>query len=352
MTVPRKFVLFLALCAGAACLCADPKVLLLDSGERVLGKLLEKATDDYIYVQSGLLGELAIPRARVVKIEDKPVNEKTPGQESIVAKKNEKSEKPKIAVAEKEIALTEEELYRIEELTFFDSLRDFKAPDYWSGNFRIGLNVSSGDREWTETFIRGKLEIKPKSSPNFFRFNGSYTYRETIRSNEIAYKSTDKFDASFIYRHRFYENWFVQNALGYRVDQIKGIDRELQESIGVGYKFRPSSQFEFLLGGGGGLEDFEANFKDNRDGLNSLLNVFQEATWKPFNRTSFVQKFNYYWNPENTEQFNYLVSAAIRFRLTDLIGLEFSYKKDFDNDTGRGNSQDDTQWRNALVVYF
>jgi hypothetical protein len=47
-----------------------------------------------------------------------------------------------------------------------------------------------------------------------------------------------------------------------------------------------------------------------------------------------------------------VISAAIRVRLTDLLGLEFSYNKSFDNDVGDGDAQDDTQWRNALVVYF
>ena len=38
--------------------------------------------------------------------------------------------------------------------------------------------------------------------------------------------------------------------------------------------------------------------------------------------------------------------------MTDLLGVEFSYNKSFDNDVGNGNAQDDTQWRNALVIYF
>ena len=73
---------------------------------------------------------------------------------------------------------------------------------------------------------------------------------------------------------------------------------------------------------------------------------------KPFTRTSFVQKFNYYWEPDYTERYNYVLTAAVRIRLTDLLGFEFSYNRNYDNDIGNGNEKDDAVWRNALIVYF
>ena len=62
--------------------------------------------------------------------------------------------------------------------------------------------------------------------------------------------------------------------------------------------------------------------------------------------------FSYYWDPEDSDQFNYVLTAAIRIRLTDLLGFEFSYNKSYDSDVGITNSKDDEQWRNALVLYF
>lgn len=351
MIYGQQLMTFIAFIGASAMLYSAPKVIFLDSGERVVGEVLDTSTDETLFLQSGLLGEISIPRQRVIKMEAKLAPSKpSVSQPAKVAVKEES--KSKVASSEKQIALTEEEIDHIEERRVIDTLREFSAPGSWNGNLRLGLNLSQGDRKWTESFVRGKLEVKPKGSLNFYRFSGSYTYRETERSNGTSYKSTDKYDGSFIYRRSFHDNWFVQNSIGGRVDQIKGIDRELQEAVGVGYKFKPKSQLEVLLGGGGGIEEFHADFDDTREGINPLMNVFQETTWKPWSRTSFVQKFNYYWNPEESEQFNYVLTAAIRFRITDLVGLEFSFNKDFDNDIGNGNSKDDTQWRNALVVYF
>jgi len=332
------------LLATFAPLHAAPSLLTLDSGEQVIGEVLPASTAETVVLRSALLGELRLPRARVLSIQPKSPKPEPKALALAQPQPQPQPEPPAQSEADAQAAA--------EERRILDTLREFKAPDHWSGNLRFGVNLSQGDRRWTETYAKGNLEIKPKQSRHFYRFSGSYTYRETERANGAEFKSTDKYDAQFIYRRSFYENWFAQNSLGARVDQIKGIDREVQESVGVGYTYKPSDKFEILFGGGGGVEDLETDYEDTRSGLNPLGNVFQEATWHPLQRTSFVQKFNYYWNPENSEQFNYVISAAIRVRLTDLLGFEFSYNKSFDNDVGDGNAQDDTQWRNALVVYF
>lgn len=341
----RIFGVYLALIAVCTISSAQAAtaVVTLDSGEQLIGEVLPESDDATVVVRSSVLGEVKLPRARVLTIlpKESPAEELASGPEA----------KPRPKPIPADLAEAEAKA-EAEERKLVEALKDFKAPDHWSGDVRLGINLSQGDRRWTETYARGKLEIKPKQSPNFYRFTGSYTYRQTERNDGSTYKSTDRYDAEFIYRRTFWENWFVQNAMGGRVDQVKGIDHELQETVGVGYKFKPSSQFELLFGGGGGVEDFVTDYEDTRSGLNTIVNVFQEATWRPLKRTSFVQKFNYYLNTDDDEQYNYVFSAAIRVRLTDLLGFEFSYNKNFDNDVGNGNPRDDTQWRNALVVYF
>jgi hypothetical protein len=106
------------------------------------------------------------------------------------------------------------------------------------------------------------------------------------------------------------------------------------------------------LGGGAGVEELDANFGDSRTDSSPFANIFQEATWRPFKRTSVVQKFSYYWNPKDSNQFNYVLTAAVRVRFTELLGFEFSFNKSFDNDLGNSVAKDDAQWRNALVFYF
>jgi putative salt-induced outer membrane protein YdiY len=314
---------------------ATLSVVDLDTGEQLIGEILTQSSTITVVIRSPLLGELKVPRARIISI--RAQDSKPPLVKSSFAAKG----KPKKA---EESAIDEE--------TLLETLLDLKAPGHWSGNMRLGINLSQGDRKWEETYARGKLEIDPKQSPSFYRLSGSYTYRQTERANGDEYKSTDKYNAEFIYRRSFFENWFTQNALGYRADRVKGIDREVQVSAGIGYQYKPSNRFKFLLGGGAGVEELDANFGDSRTDSSPFANIFQEATWRPFKRTSVVQKFSYYWNPKDSNQFNYVLTAAVRVRFTELLGFEFSFNKSFDNDLGNSAAKDDAQWRNALVFYF
>ena len=314
---------------------ATLSVVALDTGEQLIGEILTQSSTITVIIRSPLLGEVKVPRARIISI--RAQDSKPPLVKSSFAAKG----KPKKA---EESAIDEE--------TLLETLLDLKAPGYWSGNMRLGINLSQGDRKWEETYARGKLEIDPKQSPSFYRLSGSCTYRQSERANGDEYKSTDKYNAEFIYRRSFFENWFTQNALGYRADRVKGIDREVQVSAGIGYQYKPSNRFKFLLGGGAGVEELDANFGDSRADSSPFANIFQEATWRPFKRTSVVQKFSYYWNPKDSNQFNYVLTAAVRVRFTELLGFEFSFNKSFDNDLGNSEAKDDTQWRNALVFYF
>ena len=316
-------------------------VVALDTGEQIIGEILPESSPVTVMLRSPLLGEIKVPRARVISIQAK-------APELLIGKSTTAAEGKRKNLEDSEI---KKELIS-EERKVIDKFLKFKAPSQWSGNMRLGINLSQGNRKWKEAYAKGKLEIDPKKSPNFFRFTGSYTYRQTERASGAEYKSTDKYDAEFIYRRSFFENWFAQNALGYRADRVKGIDREVQVSAGIGYEYKPSNRFKLIFGGGGGIEELEADSQDARAGQYPLANVFQEATWRPLKRTSVIQKFSYYWDPKDSDQFNYLLSAAIRIRLTDLLGLEFSYNKSYDSDVGISNTKDDEQWRNALVFYF
>ena len=314
---------------------ATLSVVALDTGEQLIGEILTQSSTITVIMRSPLLGEVKVPRARVISIRAKDSKPPLIKSSSAAQGKPKKTE---------ESAINEE--------TLLETLLDLKAPRYWSGNMRMGINLSQGDRKWQETYAKGKLEIDPKQSPNFYRFSGSYTYRQSERANGDEYKSTDKYNAEFIYRRSFFENWFTQNTLGYRADRVKGIDREIQVSAGIGYQYKPSNRFKFLLGGGAGVEKLDSNFGDSRADSSPFTNIFQEATWRPFKRTSVVQKFSYYWNPKDSNQFNYVLTAAVRVRFTDLLGFEFSYNKSFDNDLSNSKAKDDAQWRNALVFYF
>ncbi len=332
----------------------------MDTGERLIGEVLPKSSDLTLYIQSGLLGEIALPRARVIQVKSAPAVDSE--LSTVASKPNEKAP----------IALKTEETERLSEITVTDKLEPpmlaqtqapteiglsdyllgLRAPDSWSGNARVGINISTGDSQWVQTYLRGKLEVRPKGKSRLYRYTGSYTYQENEKSNGEKFRSQDKYDLTMLYRQSFKNNWFIQNTAKLRVDQKKGIDRDLSNLVGFGYGFRPIPKIEFNVGGAGGIADYQSNNSSSRNGKETNLSVFEELVWKPLKRTSLVHRFNYFWNPDDHNQYNYVLKTALQIRVTDLLGFEFSYNKSYDNDTGNGNDKDDTRWLNALILFF
>lgn len=343
----------------AARLNAMDQTITLDSGERLIGAVLPKSTDETVYLKTELFGELSIPRARVVELlVVSPESSSSPTAQVAAAEPVEVSERveaPRGVVSETAKAVEPAELVADEEDLeggLFNYLLGLNTPESWSGNFRMGFNISSGDSKWTETYLRGKLEVRPEDSSSLYRYTGSYTYRESEDKNGNKFKSQDKYDATFLYRYGFDNDWFVQNTASWRVDQKKGIDRDLSNHVGFGYSFEPRSTVEWNVGGSVGIDDYQSRGEHSRNGNSTSLSVFEELKWSPLERTTLVHSFSYFWDPDDSSRYNYVAKTALRVRLTDLLGFEFSHNKEYDSDTGTGQDKDDTRWLNALVLFF
>ncbi|PXA05404.1 hypothetical protein DDZ13_00625 [Coraliomargarita sinensis] len=339
--------LLLALCVGVTVCSGSQTIVTMKSGECLIGEVMAKSNETTLVLDSALLGEIRLPKAGILKQEsyvtDEAVQaEKSDSQTGQVVKK---------AGTDRELPLSEEEDAHLQEESLVDKMLNLQTPDSWNGNLRFGLDFSSGDSKWKQLYTRGSLVVDPKASRNYYRYTGSYTYRTTERNGETV-KSTDRYDANFTYRRDVADSIFLQNSVGGRVDEIKGINHEVQELVGVGLRVKPVEKMEFIIGGGGGVEDYDPDFEDTRSGVNPVANVFQELTWRPFEKATLAQEFNYFINPDDDAQYNYVFSASFRYRLTDLLGFEISYDQNFDNDVGNGNVRDDSRWRNAIIVYF
>lgn len=331
-------------------------IVTMKSGERLIGEVAAASNESTLILNSPLLGELSLPKADILKQEKQVVDATEPSQPA-----------PPKAITGKDLSLSEEEIAHDQKEYLFDKLAKLQTPDSWSGSLRFGLDLGSGNSKWRQIHSNGTLIIDPEQSPNYFRFTGSYTYRTTDRKVLVTteteagavtetvtetVKSVDRYDGNFTYRRDLSGPFFLQNSLGGRVDQIKGINHEVQELVGLGIRLEPTENMELIMGGGGGVEEFDPEFEDTRSGVHPVANFFQEFTWRPFEKVTVAQEFNYFVNPEDNQQYNYVLSASFRYRLTDLLGFEVSYDQNFDNDVGNGNVQDDSRWRNAIIVYF
>ena len=318
--------------------------LVLNSGEILIGESESLITEDYYLIKSDILGEFSIPKDKVQSFTIlKKIEAEAPEQlELVEASKNqlfEQSHKIKELEAQKTQLISE----------LYNKVKLIDAPKSWNGNFKLGMNLSFGDREYTHTYLRGNVKVRQEGSPHLFQLSGEYNFRETEQANGTQHISQDRHNVNFIYRWFFTQRWFFQNATSYRTDKLKGIDNELQNIVGYGYRTTFFDDLELLIGSGVGFQD--RSIIGLAEESPFILNVFQELNWKPTKRVKFKQTLNFFQNPSEMDIYNYKITLGVKYRFTDLLGFEMRYFMDFDNGITE-NIKKDTRFENALIFYF
>lgn len=326
-----------------------------DSGDCVVGVESTASNDAILEINSTVLGVVRVDRTRLVKIEPLQSTKVAEVKENKMATNAEEnlSSKSFSPLMPKEMS-QESNLTKLGRLkTYWERLTNLDAPKSWQGSLRVGLHLSQGDRQWTENNVRAKLEIQKPESADFYRIEGQYMYRQSEKKDGEIFKSHDRYNAKFTYRYDVHEHGFLQAVGDARVDQIKGIDSDQKVLFGGGYQYKPSKKLQFLLGSSFGMRYYKSNGIENFNGQSQVLNCFQELNWQPTKRLRFSQNLDYNVNPDNQNQYNYMLRAALSYRFTDLVGIELSVSDHYDNDLGDGEtSKSDVLWRNSLVFFF
>ena len=318
--------------------------LVLDSGEILIGKSESLITEDFYLIKSDILGEISIPKDKVQSFTVlKEIETKASEQVELAKESHNQFSDQSSGIKELETSKT----LLISEI--YDKVKLIDAPKSWNGNLRVGMNLSFGDREYTHTYLRGNVKVQKEGSPHLFQLSGEYNFRETEQSNGNQYISQDRHHVNFIYRWFFSETWFFQNATSYRTDKLKGIDNELQNILGYGYRKTFLDDLELLIGSGVGFQD--RTIVGLAEESPVILNVFQELNWKPTKRIEFKQTLNFFQNPQEMDIYNYKITLGIKYRFTDLLGFEMRYFMDYDNGITE-NIKKDTRFENALIFYF
>jgi hypothetical protein len=347
------FILCLAVCLIGKLHSNETLRITLVSGEVLLGQKRVVESSEAITLEHSVFGTLEIPKESVAQIETIPVPVSVQAESKLTEKAL-----PEAVVMSTEVSPQQEqqqkqkqETPKNERLDLLKEINKLKAPKSWAGNLKLGMNYSMGDRKYEQTYLRGKVRMQKERSPHSLEFKGEYIYQETERSTGDIYVSADRFYTDFTYRWQYSEHWFLQNLTTLRKDTIKGIEREIQNLSGVGYRTKLSEKLELLVGSGIGFQDKSLDSAIVSDQKDWVVNVFQELNWTPLERMKISEKVNYFRNPNEIAIYNYDFTLSLNYRLTDLLGLEMRYIKDFDNGID-DKFGEDSRFQNALTLYF
>lgn len=191
---------------------AEPVVVVLDSGERLIGRL--EQTDDGQVLVSERVGTVALQPADLAGLytTDAPVAD---ADAQVVELRQE----------------YEDKLAEIE-------AREKKLEDLWSGRFEIGFNGQSGNKERLSFNGRAETKRETDSERLLLYVEGHYAEDNNERSvNEIFGGANLEVDLT--------QRWFAYGRLKLEYDEFEDLDLRTVLTAGMGYFFIQEEDHEW-----------------------------------------------------------------------------------------------------------
>ncbi|QYM78765.1 DUF481 domain-containing protein [Horticoccus luteus] len=312
--------LFFLLLAAVPLRAAELK---LANGDRITGTLISRDRGK-IHFYSPLLGDLVVSekQAMVVADDDKAV-EALAGLPPIPAK-------PAVSSASSPEAAppTADTVPAATETT---------SPK-WKGKIEFGFANQQGRANANNISLRADAEHT--DGPDNLRLSGRYLYGKSETT-----VTSDRQDASFRWRHELSETMFGQTVSSYSSDTIKGIDYDLEQNAGIGYKFLRRPRHTASVGAGVTLQYRAAT--DLEQSLAYLGELFQDYTYKINGHFTLLQEAGALYAPESrgiaTYSGNKLISetdtrsyklhfnTTLQGKFNERISLNIRYEYEYDS---------------------
>lgn len=286
----------------------------LANGDVVSGVLIEE-TPEAIRIRSTYAGIIEIKRSAVLGL-------------SYPTEKKELKPKVVVKVAEapeKVIVKAEggpEEVIAVEEPIWLSQIADsFRFKD-WKKSLEVGVTSQTGRKESSDYSFRYSMSRKKKKDQ--FKFSGNYYYSETDLKT-----TTDKNNASFRWRHDFAPGVFYQTDSAYSFDQIKKIDYDLEQKLGLGYRLIERDRTKLSTGMGA-----TARKRKSLDGVvesGMLVNAFQDWEHQLHKKVSINQDLKVATQTQDADLYEIDFRAGISSEITETLNFTLRFELEYDN---------------------
>jgi len=290
-------------------------VVLLKNGDRISGSLTS-SSGEVVVVRSSLFGELKIKRSEIRKLD-----ETSPAKKKAFASSKElKPEIPSTVV--KEDIGTKGWLV--------GALGVVQLAD-WKQRLEFGMNLQSGRRDKNDFSLR--YDMRKKEGKIDQRIQTRILYGETNSD-----KTTDRAFANYRWRRDISPGVFYESLSSYSFDAIKEIDHNLEQKLGVGYRWVNTDSFKFSTGGGssGRYRDIAANDAE----FSYLVDLFEDIDYRLNKRLRVTQELRFAVPPDETDAYELNFRAAMISDITDSLNLTIRYQLEYDKSLPRDRRED------------
>ncbi len=326
------FIFFLAFSSSDAAL-LDVKVN-LDNGDSLSGKLIGE-TETEIRLDVDYLGEISLPRNRVKEMVTQERGEPEEEEASQVAIAETKMvpvpEKTRVVTDVPVVPTPEAEEERVAPKRsvlnrIFATLGNLEdgldlLPE-WEKSLQLGLDSSSGRKNQSTQNYR--LDMQRKFETSRIKIQAEYAYGQANGS-----PTRDRLSSSYRWRKDIAPGVFYESESDYYSDQIKLIDSNIEQKLGLGTRLY--DQKDSTLSAGLGASGRWRTFPAQEDEVAYLVNVFQDWDYKMSERIRVKQDFKFAMPLEDTDGYEINFSAALTSSVSKSVKLSLRYELGFDN---------------------
>lgn len=233
-----------------------------------------------------------------------------------------------------------------------------KAAPPWNGKVEAGLKHHSGRRDRVDLSLRGEME-KKVDAKNQLRLEGRILYTEAGKK-----KTTDLMEGSARWRRDISPRTFIQTQSSAYTDDVKEVDVNAEQNLGLGYKLLDRDRHVLNVGAGATAQYRES--ESTEDGWAYLVEAFQDYTWRLNGRFTLKQNASAYYSPPEFGTRNVLAKSgstdvgAYRLRLnsvlqgkiTDRVSMNLRFELEHDATIADPDLRDDRRITSSLGYAF
>lgn len=280
----------------------------LSNGYKIEGKIISR-DETALKLDSTLMGRIDIPLGNVAKITEDANTQaaaQTPTQ-------------PPVTVA----APPPPPPHKSDVDTFLESVYFLEG---WKTDLALGLGYVSGVKDSASSSISFSTEHKWTQSE--VRFELLQQYEQTTDSEGNDDVSKDMLKTLGRYRNNFSERFFWQSETQYSYDNIKEIDHDMRESLGLGWRVLKTKRLNLALTPAITIQKQVIQGEDKD--LTYSPTFFEEFTFDLTKSTSLRQEFSVLFPVNGSDDNSYHFSLMMKSMLSDHLSFNILYLYDSD----------------------
>jgi len=309
---------------------AEEVEIVLTNGDRLKGELASEG--ETIVLKHAVLGELRMANGDVRMIErpnPQPTSSTPKLQKTAVAKTT-----PIPESSGKAVGFSAKEPGRIDralQATRINRFVDLIDLDAWTQQFEFGMNSQNGRRDKVD--FNTLYSMRRKIKNNDFRVLVRRFYGESNQE-----KTTDRTYSNFRWRHDISPGVFYQSDTEYSSDRIKEVDLNLEQTLGVGYRFLNQKALKVSTGMG-----MSSRYRDRatESGETSyLVDLFQDVDYRVNNRLRLTQEFKLEVPPDKEDEYEYEFRMGMTSKVNEALHLSLRYQLEYDRSLPKDRRED------------